>query len=374
MKTTRLQSLDGWRAVSIILVVGSHLHFSKAFPAAYDRVESWFFDGNLGVRFFFVISGFLISYLLLQEHEQTRTVNLKNFYIRRALRILPVCYAFLLVVFLFQLFTSWKQPPAIWLANIFFLSDFIRGPQATGHLWSLAVEEQFYLIWPFLLIVAGCQNKKRLCLLLAIPLITAPICRWVTQAQVAPQALQPFFQFFSLFNYCDSLAIGCLAAVFFGQKKNIGEPWKFQRVVLAGALIVVPQIFYSLGTCPILLYMLGPLCQAIGFALLLLQSIWAPSRFKLLNGAVMIHLGVLSYSIYIWQQICWSREMTITSTRYWYLSLSISLVMIYLVSAASYYGLEKPLMGLRARFRIASNNPYSPAGRTEPSLSTSRVE
>ena len=355
MKTTRLQSIGGWRAVSIILVLGGHLHFSNAFPAADERVVGWFFDGNLGVRFFFVISGFLITHLLLQEHELTGAVNLKNFYIRRALRILPVCYVFLLVVLLFQLFTSWKQPVANWLANIFFMTDFISSPRATGHLWSLGVEEKFYLIWPFLLVAAGCQNKKRLRYLLAIPLITTPICRWITQAHLATPALHPFFQFFPFFNYCDSLAVGCLAAVFFTQKNFIGRPGKIQRLVLAVALIVVPQILYSLGIYPGMSYMLGPSCQAVGFALLLLQSIGEPSQFKPLNSAVMTHIGVLSYSIYIWQQICWSREVTASSPRYWYFALLMSLTLIYVVSAASYYGLEKPLMGLRARFRKVSN-------------------
>jgi len=91
----RLPSLDGWRAVSILIVLGFHCTFASGFPSALRPVFHWLFDGSLGVRFFFVISGFLITWLLLCEHEQRGAINLRSFYIRRALRILPVYLVFL---------------------------------------------------------------------------------------------------------------------------------------------------------------------------------------------------------------------------------------------------------------------------------------
>src|SRR5580692_2987014 len=141
MKTTRLQSIDGWRAVSIILVLGGHLHFSNAFPAADERVVGWFFDGNWGVRFFFVISGFLITHLLLQEHAKNGFISLRHFYLRRAYRILPVCIAYLIVL---GVFTQYSQSASMWLANFTFTTNFVEThhPSPTTHLWSLGVEEQ----------------------------------------------------------------------------------------------------------------------------------------------------------------------------------------------------------------------------------------
>src|SRR5882672_7119385 len=78
----RFPSLDGWRAVSIILVLGEHSRQTGGFPKSLDPLFKWLFDGDLGVRFFFVISGFLITYLLFREYDQTGSVSLRKFYIR----------------------------------------------------------------------------------------------------------------------------------------------------------------------------------------------------------------------------------------------------------------------------------------------------
>src|ERR1035438_4213326 len=88
----KLPSLDGWRAVSIGLVLLAHSSLTRGFPARFHGVSEVFMLGGLGVRFFFVISGFLITWLLLQEHRRNGRIDLKFFYARRALRILPVCF------------------------------------------------------------------------------------------------------------------------------------------------------------------------------------------------------------------------------------------------------------------------------------------
>ena len=144
MNSHRIPSLDGLRAISIALVIVSHLarwkHIAFAFPEAY---------GELGVRIFFVLSGFLISQLLFQEQERSSSISLRDFYVRRAFRIFPAAFVFLAVVTV----VYWHEMRWYHLAAAVFYAanmDSSR-PWIFGHLWSLSIEEQFYLLWPFAL-------------------------------------------------------------------------------------------------------------------------------------------------------------------------------------------------------------------------------
>ena len=138
----RIPSLDGLRAISITLVILSHLvkwkHISLEVLGSY---------GALGVHVFFVLSGYLITNLLLHEYERSSTISLRDFYIRRAYRIFPAAFVFLVVVIiLYWQQIRWYHAAAalLYVANM----DMAR-PWIFGHLWSLSIEEQFYLLWPF---------------------------------------------------------------------------------------------------------------------------------------------------------------------------------------------------------------------------------
>lgn len=136
----RIPSLDGLRAVSISLVVVGHwteLRYHSVVAGAF---------ANLGVKIFFVISGYLITSLLLKEYEKSSTIQLRGFYTRRAYRILPAAIIFKLPVFVIywhELCWYHLAAAALYLANL----DFLH-PWFLGHLWSLSVEEQFYFLWP----------------------------------------------------------------------------------------------------------------------------------------------------------------------------------------------------------------------------------
>jgi peptidoglycan/LPS O-acetylase OafA/YrhL len=357
-KASRFPSLDGWRAVSILLVLGYHCQFAAGFPKHLDPVINWLFDGNLGVRFFFVISGFLITHLLWHEHHQAGGISLRKFYARRALRILPVYFVYLFVVFLLQFFTGWYQPPITWIGNLTFTTNFLPTSDQTTHLWSLAVEEQFYLLWPLLLVLLGRGATYRTVFsVLATPLIVAPICRVMSSIGGLPSAVQPFFQDFSFLNNFDSLAVGCIVAILLArQDLQISAMLNRAkgRSIMAGlVLILVPYILGKLSLAEMVLVPLGNTCQAFGFAILLWHSILSPRLFQPLNWPVIKGLGVLSYSIYIWQQIFLCNPQNFGLSRFWFMRFPGALLAAILVAMLSYYGLERPLMGLRARFRKA---------------------
>ncbi len=357
-QSSRLPSLEGWRAISIAVVLVAHSFSLAGCPAALQWVAVNLIDyGNLGVRFFFLISGFLITWLLIVEYDQTGQVSLKHFYARRVLRIFPVYFAFLFVLMLLQLFTPYQQNAITWIGNLTFTTNFIEDAASSrsGHLWSLAVEEQFYFVWPTIFLLAGVASRlRRAWGILSIPILTAPIFRIIGDKHLYPSILAPFFNFCPTFNFYDSIAIGCLCAILFARRhlwvqRNF-ERWSTPLIVGGIILILAPDIFSKLhlpGQC------LHYSFQAAGFAILLLHSITAPQCgvWRVLNSKGVCHIGVLSYSIYIWQQLFCAPETFGLSHHIWWMSFPGWLLAVLVAAHISYFCLERPLFRLRACFR-----------------------
>ncbi len=359
----RLPSLDGWRALSIILVLGDHCLLVHKFPAFLEKPFDWFFDGNLGVRVFFVISGFLITSLLLRENEKTGRISLSNFYKRRALRILPVYTAFLAVVALLQLVTTFHQGLSMWVTNLTFTTGFVVFGDSgwsltTFHLWSLAIEQQFYLIWPALVAWMALAKQPRWAFaVLAVPLVFAPAARVLVYLNLVPVEFVWLLNRYTFFVNGDSLAVGCAAAILFVRRFACIEPLLIHHrwtVLSIGVLCLVgPQVLISLFLFAPLTVPLGSTMQACGSALLIMQSICLPefSIFRLLNVAVVSWFGVLSYSIYIWQQLFLRDAALGLGGGAWWNSFPTWLLAAVALGAASYYLLEKPFMNIRSRLR-----------------------
>lgn len=358
---SRFPSLDGWRAVSILMVLGEHSIYTYDCPPRTSRVLGAIFDGSLGVRFFFVISGFLITYLLLKEHTETGSLNVKGFYARRALRILPVYFAFLAVVFALQLFTRFHQPKIAWLGNLTFTTNFLPLSWTTAHLWSLAVEEQFYLLWPILLCFVGLQNTRRILGLLCVPIVLAPICRAISHAGVSAASARPLFQTYSSLNQFDALSIGCMAAVLFVRYYD-RLPRIFDRfggiICLTGCVFVlIPQMLIKAFVAESFTATFAATFQSFGFVFLLLQSALWPKIYSPLNWRIVRQIGVLSYSIYIWQMLFCTDPSVYGLPHVWFLSFHGWWFAVLLVALCSYYLLERPLMALRSRFRPSPLDP-----------------
>lgn len=378
---TRFPSLDGWRAVSILLVLSTHSVYAAGFPNGAAPFINVLFHGILGVRFFFVISGFLITYLLLKEYIETGSISLRRFYARRALRILPVYFAFLGVLFALQIFTPFGQRRVTWIANVTFTSNYFPRTWTTGHLWSLAVEEQFYLLWPAVLCLVSAQNTRRIIDFLFIPIIVGPICRIVFDSDAlsrAPWAI-PIFAGSSALSNFDSISFGCLSAVFWMKHQTrMREAFtRFAGLIPAVGLVlvIVPEVLIKLSVGERLTIPFGNTLQALGFSLLLLQSIFTPQFFKPLNWAIVRRIGILSYSIYIWHMIFCTKPQLFGLKHAWFLSFYGFWPAVLLIATCSYYFFEKPLMNLRARlgstYIASGKSNFRPLGKgTTPALST----
>lgn len=151
----RIKSIDGWRAIAIIMVLLGHAYETIPAWLSQNRLLHYLGNGQLGVRIFFVISGYLITKLLIIEKEKNGDISLKDFYLRRVFRIFPVFYLYIIVLILLKIFLV----PNIFSSYLLVISaalylwnykQYISIPETgngywfMGHFWSLSMEEQFY--------------------------------------------------------------------------------------------------------------------------------------------------------------------------------------------------------------------------------------
>jgi peptidoglycan/LPS O-acetylase OafA/YrhL len=325
----RIPSLDGIRAFSILLVLLAHLSGTRHF-VRFEVLEAY---GNVGVRIFFVISGYLITTLLLTEYERTGGISFSEFYRRRAYRILPAAYAYML----FMIALNWRVlRPATALAALTYTSNFVHGGLwSFGHLWSLSVEEQFYLLWP-LSLVFFFQSRRAL-LLGAIA--AGPPLRVLFWLLWGHRGLEHPFPV-----VMDALAMGCLLAIAHPEmerwKTFLASRW-FVLIPVATMLIPITQFFSNR-----LYLVVGLTALHLGIALSIDHVI--RRRYVLLNAAPIVWLGVISYSLYLWQQPFLDRN----SAAPWN-AFPVNLGFAVLLACLSHYCVEKPFLAARERRRIA---------------------
>jgi len=332
VSTRRIPSLDGLRAISITLVILSHLvkwkHVSLEVLGSY---------GALGVHVFFVLSGYLITNLLLREHERSSTISLRDFYIRRAYRIFPAAFVFLAIVIVL----CWRQMR--WYhaaAAVFYVANLdVTRPWIFGHLWSLSIEEQFYLLWPFALKkFPSHKTAILLCGFIATPVFWVGLYGFRVRNGLLG----------SLPAYADQLAIGCLLAIFAPRLPKIRGSF---ALVMFLVTIFVP---WFPATTPwrsmFMLFALRPLLN-ISLAGLVLHVIQVP--YRALNWPPVAWLGRISYSLYLWQEVFCSNAS---------LHLGYVLVVPALACAClSYYCVEQPMLRLRDKRREKHRCEQRPA-------------
>ncbi len=355
----RLPSLDGLRATAIGFVLFGHAFHRLTLPIS-PAIRAFIDRGNLGVQIFFVISGFIITYLLLKELEGTGRIALKNFYIRRTLRIFPAFYTLILVLIVLSILGLVTLPwsdfviAGLYLENgrgLFGSVDALSQHWYIGHTWSLAIEEQFYVLWPSLLAFCGASRAWKI----AISLVLAePVLR-VASYYVFPwgRTSLPTTIPFAL----DPLMIGALAA--FAFRAPQAEPY-VRRFV--NAPIVAAACLISFCLDPILeskfhsgyTLTLRPLLECVPAALLILYSVRHSNSVlgAFLNCTPMVVVGYLSYGLYLWQQLFlvpW--QSNLWPVQYF----PLNLLCAFACATASYLLIERPIQKMRLRFTPATS-------------------
>jgi peptidoglycan/LPS O-acetylase OafA/YrhL len=330
----RLPALDGIRAIAVLGVIASH--------------SGLFGLGWLGVDVFFGLSGYLITGILLDAKESgggARAYFLP-FYMRRALRILPLAWLVALVAA--GLRDEWSGLG--WYIG--YLVNWLPSsppPRDLGHYWSLAVEEQFYTLWPALVYFASRQTLRRA----TIGLILLDVaCRLVVSLW-PPDFATPQFRDLATFARADSLLVGALLAQ---RERSHGwgreKAWAWPACLLAAITVVVIRVVERQDAVPLLTYNLKWPVIALGVGAGLLAVLNRPPRW--LQWGWLVWIGKVSYGIYVIHALfgAWLHAHFPLSQAP--LIFLLQLAFTLPLAAASWYGFESPLLSLKRYWPMRS--------------------
>ncbi len=350
----RIHSLDGLRAISIAIVVLGHAAYRAG--RAEPILEA--LPTGLGVDVFFVVSGYLITQLLLREQDKTGGVSLRAFYFRRVLRIFPALYAYAGTIALLAAAGYVAVRPSAFVSALTFTWNYPPGdrPWWLGHCWSLSVEEQFYLFWPCLLVWLG---RRRALLAAAGMLVAEPIIR-VGQYAALP-ALRGYIDVMG-HTRMDTILYGCVLALV--EATPNGRQWLLARVRGAAAsaavvLLVIGRVlqqrFHGAWALPF-----GYSLEGACIAVVLFWSVTnAASPFgRFLGWAPVVWVGRISYSLYLWQQLFLSHPSTWAPP----LPFPINVAAALGAAVASFYVIEQPMLRVRDRVLAKKRNAAAAGG------------
>jgi peptidoglycan/LPS O-acetylase OafA/YrhL len=340
-------ALDGVRGVAILFVMAFHFRASEhALPTR---------GGFLGVDVFFVLSGFLITALLVEEHMRSGAIRFSAFYARRALRLLPalatVIAVWLAWVSLFDhgaAHGAYREAVAAVLygENWFHgLSSFNAGPPAgLAHTWSLSIEEQFYILWPAMLWLLLRRGIGFATAATALALAAVPVIR-LLQWDADPSVNRLYF---STQTRADTLLAGCLLALLLSNGYLRGRTAEALRWLLPPAFAFVAySLVFAYHRSPFL-YEGGYTVFALATAIVLWGVLERGFIHRLLESRALLWIGRRSYGLYLWHwPVFW---VALDYWRHAKIASVVALPLTFLFAWASYRWIELPFLHLKRRF------------------------
>ena len=345
-----IPALDGLRAIAVGLVVAYHTVGLRG--------------GWMGVDVFFVLSGFLITRLFVLERERTGGINIPNFLVRRALRLMP-CFWLVVAVSLIY-FRFQHSPPAynedLWNASfaLIYMTNwkmywFGWGGNLFGHTWSLSIEEQFYLIWAFgaVLLLGSCPPKRAVWLL-GVILAGFVAWRWILRfAGASPDRI-----FFGLDARADELLSGAFLALIVSSKLGIllGSSVRSLRVLgLVGLNLLGLIAISSVDRSDWAFFFWEPVC-IVAAALCIVDALYNPTGMatRLLALQGLVYIGSISYGIYLWHDVINWAVYAGPWSEFRLAHLLIAGVGGISLAAMSYHVLEQPVLRLKSRLQFAA--------------------
>ena len=337
-----LPALDGLRAIAILFVLAGHLTHLPMIP------------GGFGVTLFFFISGLLITRLLLVELDRRGGVDLPRFYVRRLLRLAPALVGMVLIVAAVAALRGGEVKGAEVFSAIFYISNyyriFIDYALPFAVLWSLSVEEHYYLAYPALL--PWLMRSGRPLLILAVACGVALIWRAVLMSVIHPPANYTNMATDTRF---DSILFGAMFSIWQARRPNLAQTsWLVSPWVVAGSLVTLLACF--LVRTDFLRETVRYTLQGLAFiplvAAVVFNQTWPLYRAarKVLGAAPLVFVGRLSYSLYLWHYPCIFAVKALAPGMGFVASVLVSLGLSVAAALLSYFALERSFLALRRRF------------------------
>lgn len=339
-------SLQGLRGCAILAVILNHaIGVPQAGSPAAFVLAPLYSLGGTGVALFFVLSGFLITGILTRELGRTGRVSIARFYERRIFRIWPAFYVYLATVAVLALTAVIAVRPGEIIASGLFVWNYAPGTDTSWlqHTWSLAVEEQFYLIWPLVLLLL---KPKRSFWVAASIVAISPLIRVVTYRFTDAATHGQLWQMFHV--RADSLLVGCLIAL--GAAVYPDQLHKFQRWLLRWRLhwvaavvsVAVPVLPDYLGGGFNLVA--GYSAQNVALGIVLLGALEETSKFaRGLSWRPLLFVGLISFSLYLWQ------EPFLVSIPALQKLPAVGVLLAFVAATISYFGIERPFLRIKDR-------------------------
>ncbi|WP_224997461.1 acyltransferase [Cesiribacter sp. SM1] len=379
--TNYIRSLDGIRALAVALVMLFHFQLFDA--------------GWIGVQIFFVLSGFLITRILLHEKNQSLDFYLKRFYWRRAVRIFPLYFTYLLLVSLVFLFVSMPESttsmlPYLWTYTFNFTrlsADWTHSPLFT-HFWSLSVEEQFYLVWPLLVFVLSEKWLKRMLLLIiaAGPIARYLLGEWLIGGSLSDEAAGEAI-YWSTLSHFDAFAMGG-AITLFRLPERIMYPGRLLIAATSFTILVgglnwyllemqgaeqnLHNFGYGVGVIQNYQHVWSYTLLNFCFAAFIISLITSNSLSKfyplrLFEHPVMVAIGRVSYGMYVfhWAIMAVFIKVMAPITGKGWLSFVLYFCLVWLVSWLSFQQYESRFLRLKDRLFSTKRAKQATKGKAE---------
>jgi len=348
----RIPQLDAIRGIAILIVM---FHNERdLFPSL--QLSGVFSSGWMGVDLFFVLSGFLITGILVDAKRSAGFF--RNFYTRRCLRIWPLYYALLIFMFVAVPLLRPAQGSMIfersspWWAYPFYLQNFLLhssgGMGPLGVTWSLAIEEQFYLVWPLVVRYLSTARLRVVCLAV---IAASPLVRFLLSTQHVDL-------YINVFCRLDGLMWGAFLAVVI--REPAFEPARYRTLAWAALIVALPLALATDGRgVQWSVYSLSVLASA-GLVYLALFST-APWLQRILNSRALVFTGTISYGLYLLHKIPFG-AMKDRSVSHPTLVFGGLIAAAYVLATTSWYRYERPFLTLKSLFEIGARDTHLEVG------------